>query len=190
MCVWVSLTQSPPTSFPLPFRLVLRSNQANTLILWLFDIYIKISEPGLEYLTVYPVGQLSTQSTSLCNQTATRLFQPAGLYSQPTDQPSCLCASLLPCPSVRLPICICLFQYISRSASQSIRLSAWHTPLILRLRFRPDSTLIRHTTVLENSISTFITTIKHDHSSTQYTGKITLGKKNSISIETQQIYSK
>lgn len=47
-------------------------NQANTLVLCLFDIYMKISELLLEYLTVYAVSQLFTQSTSLCNQTATQ----------------------------------------------------------------------------------------------------------------------
>lgn len=81
-------------------------NQANTLVLWLFDIYMKISELLLEYLTVYAVSQLFTQSTSLCNQTATQWFQPAGLYSQPTNQPVilpvCLSASSSICLTVHL----------------------------------------------------------------------------------------
>lgn len=81
-------------------------NQANTLVLCLFDIYMKISELLLEYLTVYAVSQLFTQSTSLCNQIATQWFQPAGLYSQPTNQPVilpvCLSASSSICLTVHL----------------------------------------------------------------------------------------
>lgn len=120
LCVFRSLSQSLFPLFLLSFHRILPPNQANIPILRQFDIYTKISELGLKYVTVYPVGQLSNQSSSLCNHTATQRLQPAGLYSQPTNQPACLCAFLLLHPCVWLPTCICLS--ISSSACQSIRM--------------------------------------------------------------------
>lgn len=77
------------------------------------------------YVTIYPVGQLSNRSTSLCNQTATQWFQPADFYSQPTNQLACVpfccvvhlsdCPSVSACLTVYLSLCLPVYQTVGMS---------------------------------------------------------------------------
>lgn len=112
------LSPSVAPSSPPAFRSPSQSGQeTDPSAVW--HLY-KISEPGLDYVTVYPVGPLSNQSTSLYNQTATQWTQSARLYTQMTTQPACLCAFLLLRPSVWLPICIRLFNSLSLALPASL----------------------------------------------------------------------
>lgn len=111
-------------------------------------------------MIVYLVGQLSNQSTRLCNQTVTQWCQPAGLYSQPASLPVCL--------SVASSICLTAHLYLFNSLSLALPASlsdywhvwCWQTIIILGLLFRLDgSTVKRHTMVLENRNSVLFITI-------------------------------
>lgn len=133
----ISLSSSASLSFHpsllLLFFHLFPPNQAAARWSYASDIYTKMSKPGLEYVTVYPVGQLSNQSTSLCNQTATQWSQPASFTVNQPNQPARLCAFLLLHPSAWLRICICLFNSLSLPVYQTVSVSHIDGPLCAKI---------------------------------------------------------